>query len=721
MVGAHSIRWIVPVVALSSFSAAAAPLVPPVYRGGIDLAPNGNAFSRNVTVWKGNAYVSADSFDCAGPTLFAVDVSDPSDPAFVGSSGNGGCKANASLAFEDRLYLASWSTLFRAFDLGPAGPTEIGSFDTPQTFGWSVDLFRDRAYVSHGNETSSELWILDVSDPSNPGVLSTLAADERLMGAAAVRGSYAFYTNDHHFEVANVSDAENPSIVVDREFPHRLSGVRLRGDLAFVWWEDLADPAWGGFHVLDVSDPLEPVEVGGWSGDTARDFALLGDLAFVATVGNGVVVVDVSDPSAPVAIAQPNAPGYDVGIAAHDRFLYVGTGIGNAEGGQLHVYQVLDADPDDAGPGRWREFEPAEASWDLQFLGGTLPTDAGWSLSEGSNAWASVTGDGLRVNDTGTAPGSKVKWERRWDATHTDGVTVLARARCDAYDLGSGAIENLGNLFLEDGRFAEEFALLSDRVRALRAGIEAPIDGDRWHTYRIVTEGSTFRLFVDESPSPLLAGPLSSPTDRARLRFGSGSSASTQSITFAFVFADSTGPHPPPPVLDDPTPDVRVRLSDLAGKGSMSGLDPATARVEWTNDGGDTWISSDDRPVTVAFEGLDDRGTIAAHDLSFEPSPPTGNRVRFSMRDRNGNVGVSPEYIVRLEAPDGGGAGDDDDDDGSGADDPDGGGDGDAGERRGGCRVGAARDGSVPLGAVLAALALLLARRFAAGAERTPR
>ena len=70
---------------------------------------------------------------------------------------------------------------------------------------------------------------------------------------------------------------------------------------------------------------------------------------------------------------------------------------------------------------------------------------------------------------------------------------------------------------------------------------EVPIDGTVWHTYRITTQAGQFRVYVDESPSPILSGNMISSTTRARIWFGSGASAGTQDIYFDCVRYTSGG------------------------------------------------------------------------------------------------------------------------------------------------------------------------------------
>jgi len=62
--------------------------------------------------------------------------------------------------------------------------------------------------------------------------------------------------------------------------------------------------AWDlGLRVLDVSNPVTPVEVGVYPTlDLAADVSVAGDYAYVVEAGGRLNVVDISNPSAPIGL-----------------------------------------------------------------------------------------------------------------------------------------------------------------------------------------------------------------------------------------------------------------------------------------------------------------------------------------------------------------------------------------------------------------------------------
>ncbi len=623
-------------LAVGSSSVFAAPLLPHVYRSGVVLGPNGGTVSRAATYWKNRVYVSVDAESCqtgqqaSSSTLYSVDVSNPDNLHFVYKGGDGGCKANGLVPVEDRLYVASWFQLLRIFDISQPGSFNmLGAFTPPDRASWTISCSNQRAYIEEATELRNSFYIVDVSNSANPTVVSNVQE----IGGAAVRGSYSFYTRFNDLRVMNISDEANPYEMTAVNTGAKAGEVVLRDNYAFVKFGWPPDPEVGMF-VYDISNPNNPVKIGQWTvvdGPGLRGFVLLGDLAFSPTCGNGFYSINISNPAAPYSVAQTEVPynACEICVTANDRFAYVGTQ--EAGGGAVHAFQVLDQDADNAGPGIWgKSFTLGEASWDLQYECDAAPIAANpaWMLVDGSNSFASVSGGVLRINDNGTAAGDKAKWAINWDATNTRGTTVLARARCASHS-ANGSLGTMSNIFIRDGRFSEEFAILSDRLRAVRIGQEYPLDGTAWHTYRITTKGTSFAVYVDEAAVPVMTGPLGAmdaDSRWARLWIGSGSSAATQDIYFDYVHAFSNGAVPPPARFTTQSPSFSISVSDSIGKGSLSGIDTSTARVLWSKDGGLTWSASG-----AAFWQTQYTGDLLPSAAAPSWSVPEGSEVWASV------------------------------------------------------------------------------------------
>ena len=70
---------------------------------------------------------------------------------------------------------------------------------------------------------------------------------------------------------------------------------------------------WDGFNIVDIRDPLNPIVVGSISGmSPVEDVAVENDRAYVLWANRGLVVFDVSAPSAPRELATYSIQGVDV-------------------------------------------------------------------------------------------------------------------------------------------------------------------------------------------------------------------------------------------------------------------------------------------------------------------------------------------------------------------------------------------------------------------------
>ena len=113
---------------------------------------------------------------------------------------------------------------------------------------------------------------------------------------------HVFYGSWPHLVAADVSDPVNPVEVGRLELPGLVNGLFFRESDSLLF---VANDEHGGLRIVDFSDPAVPVEAGFL--DTpgqAVDVIVSGDLALVADNGGGLRIVDVSDPSTPVEVGS---------------------------------------------------------------------------------------------------------------------------------------------------------------------------------------------------------------------------------------------------------------------------------------------------------------------------------------------------------------------------------------------------------------------------------
>ena len=271
-----------------------------------------------------------------GREIGVVDVSDPSHPAVVGTAtlggeirdlvlrgafayaaaGSGGLEILdlsepgapeliGRVRFQDRaygvdaegdyVYVAARSEGLRIIDVSnPEEPVEVGHIVTPDE---AVDVVvRDGfAYVAAWYES---MRVIDVSEPTSPEEVSYASYDSYDNGAAwsvFVEEDLGLATvPDMGLRTVDISDPRDVKLYKVYRGLYSPAGVAARGRIAFVADQD------AGFRVLDLTDPLSPVEIGSISlPGRAMAVSLSGDVAYVAAREGGLRIIDVSLPHDP--------------------------------------------------------------------------------------------------------------------------------------------------------------------------------------------------------------------------------------------------------------------------------------------------------------------------------------------------------------------------------------------------------------------------------------
>lgn len=282
------------------------------------------------------AYV-ADDWDC----LCVIDVSDPSSPVEVGCHDTGDAAGSVALCgsyacvacLRDGLRIVDIST--------PSDPREVGYLETDD-YALGVAVDGGYAYVA---ANGSGLRIVDVSNPSSP--VEVASYDPGGYDTDVVlSGTYAYVAGGSAgLRVLDISTPSSPVEVGHCETAGDAVGVDVSGSYAYVVC------GIDGLRIIDVSVPESPVEVGFhdadctppyYADDHACDVAVSGTHVFVANRNPhsfppgrvGILIIDVSTPSAPVELAYCltyEAAGVDV----NGSFLYVADGSSG-----LEVYDV---------------------------------------------------------------------------------------------------------------------------------------------------------------------------------------------------------------------------------------------------------------------------------------------------------------------------------------------------------------------------------------------
>lgn len=279
-----------------------------------------------------------------------VDVANPANPQQLGYNNLNGLIIAGGYGY--RLILNST----------PGGTVEIYSItnlQAPQRLaqvtvdGYPKNLIVDgtTAYVglAYQGGTSGGVQLIDVSNPAEPqkrGFFPTGNAAGSNPGypyALAVREQTLYVIEGFSkFHIVDATDPDAPTSI-----PHTLtiaqpSRIVLKGAYAYV-----ATGYWGtgnGLTILDISDPAQPTLVGSFTGGGwLHSYAVVvGErYAYIASEAMGVQIIDVSNPAEPAPVTSPHAAKdtNTLSVAAQGNKLYVADAVRG-----LLIFQV-EPDP----------------------------------------------------------------------------------------------------------------------------------------------------------------------------------------------------------------------------------------------------------------------------------------------------------------------------------------------------------------------------------------
>jgi hypothetical protein len=199
-------------------------------------------------------------------------------------------------------------------------------------------------------DLDDRLTTFDLTDPLKPRVLGQTSEQYDDISDIAVDGEYVYLAVRGHegsagastTHIVRVSDSRQP--VEIGEFTVSETGwprITVADDRAYLTGRN-------GLHILDVTDPVNPVEVGSvlgapWKDSDAEKLVVANGYAYAAEVRGGLHIVDVSDPANPLVVAtwmDDNVFPSVSGVALAGRYAYVTTtAIGRPH---IHVLDVSD-------------------------------------------------------------------------------------------------------------------------------------------------------------------------------------------------------------------------------------------------------------------------------------------------------------------------------------------------------------------------------------------
>ena len=239
--------------------------------------------------------------------LVGLDVSNPSDPRVLGTAGQNELRLRAVAAAGVRVFAFEHPRTLHAFDVSnPAAPRKI---DTRTEFAGALAANASRVFVSGSIYETSALNFdpgyipRETGKPVRAFDANTLALAAEFTDYAGpvsgvwTNGSVAYVVNPPYLRTLDVSKTHEPRDVSSLLVPNLQDHIRVKNGLAVIYGRAFV-------NFLDVSIPLRPRYLGTWDaqGFPKSAAAILRTRILEANQHSGMHVVDVSDPSRPVQI-----------------------------------------------------------------------------------------------------------------------------------------------------------------------------------------------------------------------------------------------------------------------------------------------------------------------------------------------------------------------------------------------------------------------------------
>jgi len=195
----------------------------------------------------------------------------------------------------------------------PSSPELLGH---TLAYGLAVDarLEGDYAYMLNTGGRHS-LSVFDFSDPSNPvetGVIDSLHWAEDM----EIVGGYA-YVADDLLRIFDLSDPSEPQQVSELRLADLATRISVSDTCAYVV------SVWGKFSIVDIRNPYDPFVLSQYVDTDIWDVYVDGNYAYLAALGRGLLILDVSDKSSPVLVGSCELPEPAFYVCVSDGFAYI--------------------------------------------------------------------------------------------------------------------------------------------------------------------------------------------------------------------------------------------------------------------------------------------------------------------------------------------------------------------------------------------------------------
>jgi len=218
-------------------------------------------------------------------------------------------------------FVADFDRGIRIYDVSnPAIPVYVGFDDN---MGYVVDIAIAGNWLFAAC-SSGGVWSVKIDDPANTILWSHYTTTSNAY-SIAVAGDFAYVAlyNDGLL-VLDISDPANLAVAGTLGTFYQCYDLEVSGDLLYMTGRQGAQ---NGLLILDIEDPTAPVLLSETvTPGTAFALALGGRYAYVGDVGEGVQIIDIDDPAIPSIVGNVAAYSGVYGVTVDGDRLYVADG-----------------------------------------------------------------------------------------------------------------------------------------------------------------------------------------------------------------------------------------------------------------------------------------------------------------------------------------------------------------------------------------------------------
>ncbi|MGA2092408.1 MAG: hypothetical protein ABSH16_03235 [Sedimentisphaerales bacterium] len=241
-------------------------------------------------------FVYTTGYTVNGAALSIIDISDKAKPHIVGQCYmSSACEVALDGNFA---YVADGEECLRVVDISnPNQPVIIASCkpNDGYIFAHHIAIANSIAYLT--DEEFKKLYIIDISQPSNPTLLTTYYSQYDTHGIT-IRDNYVYLANSvAGLTIIDVSNPNEPNTIAVCDTPGWAYGVALSGDNAIVS-DAISDNSYFGWvNLIDIYNPCHPFLLSSYqTGRYSYRVAVQDNFAYVVNRERGFDVIDFSAP-----------------------------------------------------------------------------------------------------------------------------------------------------------------------------------------------------------------------------------------------------------------------------------------------------------------------------------------------------------------------------------------------------------------------------------------